>query len=636
MEKRVSLLDLAKSDFKVKKVGTETYRVYCCPICGGKDHFTINSKENYYNSFTGCCKGGSVYKYLQEVKGMSEDSAYKELCRLAGNTKSEAKLTPLKEMKKTIPPSDSSLSSDNTSKVLELYNKQTHTDKEYFINRGLSNEIIDKYKLCIADIKELNPKAYGKRVIIPIWKDGQVTFYNSRALIEGQKPKYMKASGDATFFNIDYLKTAGKDEIIIVCEGEFDSLSFETIGIKAIGIGGTENYKNFLEHNNRKDIIILTAFDNDKAGQNHKGEYYIKIPKRYKDANEWLQADKSDFKESINKQILEVREEIKKQKEKLLEEYKSMTAASFIENFKNGINASANTQAIPTGFKELDNMLDDGLYEGLYILGAIPSIGKTSWLLQLCDQIAEKGQDILYFSLEMSKAELIAKSISRLTYLNARNKSDAKTTRGILSGKCYISYSIFEKDLIDYCIKQYQKYADHLYISEGFGDIGVKEIYEAVNKHIETTGNKPVVVIDYLQILAPFDMKASDKQNTDKAVLELKRLSRDYKIPVVAISSFNRDNYLKEVSMIAFKESGAVEYSSDVLIGLQFKNQGEKDFDVDAEKAKEKREVEVKILKNRNGPTGGTIEFDYYCLFNYFINPEMKDKSDKNVAKNKR
>ena len=89
------------------------------------------------------------------------------------------------------------------------------------------------------------------------------------------------------------------------------------------------------------------------------------------------------------------------------------------------------------------------------------------------------------------------------------------------------------------------------------------------------------MLIDYLQIVAPADMRATDKQNTDKAVLELKRISRDFKIPVIGISSFNRDSYKAgggvnqgKVSMTDYKESGAVEYSADVLIGLEFAGAG--------------------------------------------------------------
>ena len=125
-------------------------------------------------------------------------------------------------------------------------------------------------------------------------------------------------------------------------------------------------------------------------------------------------------------------------------------------------------------------------------------------------------------------------------------------------------------------------------------------------------------MIDYLQILSPADIRASDKQNTDKAVLELKRISRDYKIPVVAISSFNRANYKEAVTMEAFKESGAIEYSSDILIGVQLKGAGTKDFDVNTAKDSNPREVELVILKNRNGATGKKVEMKYYPLFNYF------------------
>ena len=111
---------------------------------------------------------------------------------------------------------------------------------------------------------------------------------------------------------------------------------------------------------------------------------------------------------------------------------------------------------------------------------------------------------------------------------------------------------------------------------------------------------------------------AAAKAKNAKAVMELKRISRDYKTPVICISSFNRANYKEAVTMEAFKESGAIEYSSDILIGLQLKGTGGKDFDANEAKRKDPREIELVILKNRNGRTGGKISFDYYPLFNYF------------------
>lgn len=317
--------------------------------------------------------------------------------------------------------------------------------------------------------------------------------------------------------------------------------------------------------------------------------------------------------------------------------YSRTSASSYVQQFMDGVTASVDTPAIPTGFSAFDNILEGGLYEGLYFIGAISSLGKTTLVIQIADQIAQQGQDVILFSLEMARSEIMAKSISRITLTetieNGLPEAQAKTIRGITAGKRYLKYSDDEKRLITNSLKKYSTYADNLYIHEGIGTIGADEIRRTVERHIQYTGNTPVVVIDYLQILAPEDKRASDKQNTDSAVLKLKRLSRDFKTPIIGISSFNRDNYKKPVSMASFKESGAIEYSSDVLIGLQFAKQRDVDehnktkknnepvlvVDADAEKAKDPRKIELKILKNRNGATGGSVDFDYHPKFNYFV-----------------
>lgn len=353
-----------------------------------------------------------------------------------------------------------------------------------------------------------------------------------------------------------------------------------------------------------------------------------------KTINNALSTVTETYNEGYNITVQQKKEKPKQeeQPEQTKEEYLKNNTANHLQAFMNGITESVNTPSIPTGFNDLDIKLDGGLYEGLYILGAISSLGKSTFILQIADQIAQQGQDVLFFSLEMARSELMAKSISRNTFILCDNHKDAKTTRGITAGKKHLAYSPKENELIKKSIQAYSEYAGKIYISEGLGTIGVEQIKETVKKHIEFTGNKPVIFIDYLQILAPYDMRATDKQNTDKAVMELKRISRDYKIPVIGISSFNRENYSNSVSMVSFKESGAIEYSSDVLMGLQFKRQGELDeinrvksknepkiiINVDEEKRKDPREVELKILKNRNGATGNSMFYNYYPLFNFF------------------
>ena len=368
----------------------------------------------------------------------------------------------------------------------------------------------------------------------------------------------------------------------------------------------------------------MLALDNDDRGQEATeklekalDEMGIKSFRynpagQYKDPNEALTADREAFRASVA------------HAEKLeLEEYlRENSAYHHLKAFVDGIAESANTPATPTGFSNLDEALDGGLYEGLYIVGGITSLGKTTLALQVADQIAQTGQDVLIFSLEMARAELMSKSISRLTLLDVLehggDRRNAKTNRGITTGAKYAKYSQEEKDLIQRAVNAYGQYSQHLFIHEGIGDIGVEEIRQAVEKHQRLTGQTPVVVVDYLQILAPYNLRATDKQNIDKAVLELKRISREYKTPVIGISSFNRASYKEEVALEAFKESGAIEYSSDVLIGLQLKGAGESDFDSMEAKQKDPREVELVILKNRNGRSGDKLAFNYYPLFNYF------------------
>ena len=132
----------------------------------------------------------------------------------------------------------------------------------------------------------------------------------------------------------------------------------------------------------------------------------------------------------------------------------------------------------------------------------------------------------------------------------------------------------------------------------------------------------------------------TDKQNTDFNVMQLKRISRDFNTAVIGISSFNRENYTAPVNMASFKESGAIEYSSDVLIGLQYKAMNDlpkqekvaktkalEIYSEIAEKAKNKQpiEIQLKVLKNRNG-TKGAVELEFFPMFNKFKEPVNKDE----------
>lgn len=336
-----------------------------------------------------------------------------------------------------------------------------------------------------------------------------------------------------------------------------------------------------------------------------------------------------------------VENEEEKRHKSMLEQYKEANAKDSINSFIKGIKENVNTPPTSTGFPLLDEVLSGGMREGLTVIGAISSLGKTTMAQQIADNVAQSGQDVLFISLEMARTELMSKSISRETLIevleNDGNIRNAKTSIGITDASKHKNYSRVEKQLINTAIKRYDEYASHIYIVEAFGQIGFQDVRELVKIHYEKTGKAPIVVIDYLQIMKPDDPRATDKTNTDKAVNGLKQISRDFKTTIVAISSLNRESYNRPMSLTAFKESGAIEYSSDVLIGLDFTKMLENSNEMDFEEEKDKvpRNITLTILKNRNGRTGKRINYLYDPRFNYFEEDDYYKKPEKKKSKKK-
>ena len=103
---------------------------------------------------------------------------------------------------------------------------------------------------------------------------------------------------------------------------------------------------------------------------------------------------------------------------------------------------------------------------------------------------------------------------------------NAKTTRAITDPTQSSRFSLIERELMNRATAEYKSFARRIWINEGLGTIGTKQIGDAIRRHISIMGNIPFVLIDYLQILASPDPRMSDKQATDKNVFELKRISR--------------------------------------------------------------------------------------------------------------
>ena len=289
---------------------------------------------------------------------------------------------------------------------------------------------------------------------------------------------------------------------------------------------------------------------------------------------------------------------------------------------------------IHTGFQNFDDA-QGGLSSGLYVLGATPSLGKTTLLVQIADNIAKSGNAVLYFSLEQSRLELTTKSISRLTA--QRDIKNAVSAINIRRGQ-YANNA--QREAVKKAIADYQEFSANISIVELGLDATITTITDTVGRYIDYTSARPVVMVDYLQIIRPDNEKLATRDAVDYAVKVLKKLQVDNNLVVMVISSFNRTNYLTPVDYESFKETGGIEYTADVLLGLQPQIMTDSLFDAE-KKIKEKREaidkalseiprkIMLKNLKNRFGRKGYACGFTYNPCFDLFT-PDMSFKVSSN------
>ena len=290
--------------------------------------------------------------------------------------------------------------------------------------------------------------------------------------------------------------------------------------------------------------------------------------------------------------------------------------AADLERFKQGTN-------VRTGFPELDKKIGGGLYAGLYVIGAPSSIGKTTFVLQLADQIAEQRRHVIFFSMEQSRLELVTKSISRISRkMNPSNQANLKTSLQIRKG-----YTSTETEQ---ALQYYRdKIAPYMNIIEGNFDTTADTIRATASKYIRQNKERPVIIIDYLQIVRPNQegKKKEMRLQVDDTMTAFKRLSRDLDTPVILISSVNRGSYYKPMGMDSFKESGGVEFTADVAIGLEQaivykfdkETESEREEILDAEKKKPCIEMTIKGMKNRYGVSKFKIKYLYTQAYDYFL-----------------
>ena len=464
------------------------------------------------------------------------------------------------------------------------------------------------------------------------------------------------------------LKIDGEFPTFIV-EGELDALSVVQsvgdLGIRCVATGGASKYgkvvseleKRFGKSDSKPSFLVM--FDNDEVGKTNglklleelrragypaeifflsehmAGESYPKV-----DANDLLQSDPDELVRRLLNGLDKSYESLSKQKAANEERRQAMTELKvqstgnksgievfsftdyFSGEFFRDIEATVKYAERKTGFENID--VAQVFMPGVYVLGALPASGKTTFAWQLLNQLAESGESCIYCSFEMSKAELFTKSVVRELYkknpaISKRlNLTSANIRRGAMRG----SSELQEQAAV------FAQSATNLRVAE-LSDTSVTELIEGLKPLVADVDRSPVICLDYLQIIPSKGSRASSpKEKIDEVMLRLKDFQRATNTTLLVISAFNRENYFQPVSFSSFKESGAIEYSADVIWGLEnygVDAEGKLDKDEVIKMSREKvRKIKFSCLKNRNG---GAYEcfFSYHAAYDYFEASKEED-----------
>ena len=632
---------------------------FICPKCGSGDGpkgtgMTLTEDGEHAGRFKcwACDLHGDAIDIYTAMNGGEREDALREVCQALGIMLDEAR--PQKKPEEMTPAErDIELERmiKNDIRAAQM-NQSDPAFIEYLNRRAIPLELAKRHNLGFLP-QWRNPKALvngsnpppSPRLIIPSGK-GYVARDTRAELTEAEANFAKMKAGEAGLFNVNALDA---NHPIFICEGELDALSFMAAGAEAIGTGGTSGRAKLIEaiksrKEQKKHIEpLIIALDNDTAGATAttaltneldklKIRYFIRNPYGdHKDANEALVEDGETFFSMVR--AAEGAE---------FDEYSNLSALAEI------METNANPPPlVKTGFRQLDTLLDGGIRgDELCFVGGVSSSGKSAFCLQVIDQIArgdrEAGREprkCIIFSAEMSRRSIINRSLSRET---AQGSGWNYTSSEIAGYGIEKNARYFEA--VEEARARYEQYAGNIIVydmAQGIDRMKPHAIEAKISRYLNVHRGepKPVVLIDYLQILPPEDNKGDIRASINRAVEILAGIAHGLQVPTICISSLSRENYTTPLNMAALKESGNIEYGADIILGVQFEaihyepftepdkgHIAEKQAALWEEKHKSPRKMEISLIKRRDGRGEGAVTFDYDARHNLFTENQSDEE----------
>lgn len=257
-----------------------------------------------------------------------------------------------------------------------------------------------------------------------------------------------------------------------------------------------------------------------------------------------------------------------------------------VEGLEFRIKNPGQTKGLPTGYPSLDRMLDGLQKTSMIVIGARPAVGKTSFMTNILYNLAAEGVPVGMFSLEMSKEQLLERTLFGMSKINAAN-----LRRGIKLTK-------WQQEAFTNAVRKVKSLP---FFVDDRGALRIDQIQATARRMVADHGVR-CIGVDYLQLANPSSRGASREREVSEISAGLKALAKELNIPVIVLAQLNREAEKRAgkeagVPRVSdLRDSGSIEQDADQIMLLYRPYVMDKDANPE--------EAKVIVGKNRFGETG--------------------------------
>lgn len=621
--------------------------LYCCPLCGSGTGVHNTGALKYFpetNTFhcNKCGKSGDVIDIIQKENACD----FKTALRIGADLLNIPFDTAEETQSDRKPKKDNSI--NGTAKAPQIENRpltQEEQDKRDSLIQWYASknnlQFVAMYDYCYGKYQD------GLAKVKYLQEDGEKTFRWIRRDQTQKSGFSMNRNGCK-----NRLFTAGDPDeyIYFICEGEKDALTAHSLyGFTAVSVqdgattgnAGNKWKPEYSEQIQGRDVYIFC--DNDEAGRNFASieamkasetahtVYLMDIAKIWEacpehgDITDMVEALGNDrAKELIDNYIAIARPFGEPEQEKdYLEEFLEKIQGRAFEPYK-------------TELPFFDSLMGGGVQpQSLVLLMASPATGKTTLCQQLAETMAKHGKPIVYLNLEMSREQMLAKSIAtRIRQKHPESRINANT---VLRG---YDWDATQRKQIPAEVEAYRReifpYLQYNPNNTGHKLSDIENLLHELGETAKATGKQaPAIVLDYLHLVSP-DKNIDTAEHIKQVVMTLKEYAINYNTFVIGIVAINRQSKGR-ITLESGRDSSNIEYTADAVLSLEYKAIDNGSIDttdpkaVAEEQQKNPREMIIRVLKSRFGEVGRDKTVCFDAEAGYFYEQKQEPRNSRPI-----